>query len=217
MQTIETVPTVPTVAARRRSRIGLVAAAPAALAAAVMLHPHDTADAAATLAKVGGDDRLRWSLAHVAEPVAWLAMAVAFGAIAHRLGRGPSGRLIRAGAWLGAVGAAAIALVVYSHGEAYLFMTERGIDVAAMHGLYEQYYEGTPLIGPLALAFQLGMAVLGVGLFRSPAVPRWAGIAVVLTPLLMLAAGGAAPAVSGLIIGIPLVAAFAAVDRASVR
>lgn len=218
MQTIETAPTAPTTSpVRRNRRIALIAAAPAALTASVMLHPHDTADAGATLAKVAGDDRLRWSLAHIAEPAAWLLMAAALALLAHCLGRGRSGGIVRAGAWLGTVGASTIALMVYSHGEAYLFMTASGIDVGAMHGLYEQYYEGMPLVGPLAMAFQLGMVVLGIGLFRSGAVPRWAAVAIGVTPALMMATGDLAPLVSGVVIGIPLVAGFASAARASLR
>ena len=196
----------------RRSRLGkalaiAALAAPLALGAAIALHPEDTTDAADTLGRIAGDDRARWALAHVLEPAAWVALAVVFlGIRALPLGRG---RLpVRVGASLAAVGATAISMIVYAHGEAYLHMSAEGIDTGTMHDLYTRFQEEMPLVAPLSVGFQLGLLVLGVGLFRSRLVPRWAAGAVALTPAVMAALSTAPVTVTALGV-LPLAAALA--------
>lgn len=179
------------------------------LVVAVGLHPSDTPDAAATLARIAGPDRGRWAMVHLLEPAAWLLLA----AVVLAAGRIPAAKgraLVRAGGVLGSVGAAAIALIVYSHGEAYLLMTGPGIERMAMEHLYSRFYEGMPLVGPLGLAFWVGMLVLGIGLYRSGSVPRWAAVLLALTPVVNFA-GESLPAV---LIGLPLVGGLAGCRRA---
>jgi hypothetical protein len=191
----------------------LVVAAPVALGLAVLIHPHDTSDAAATLERIAGDDRLRWTFAHVLEPFSWLFLSLIL-LLAARVGTTRGRRLIQAGAAMAAVGAAATALIVYSHGEAYRFMTLPDVQRAAMEPLYVHFHEGVPLAGVLALLFRPGMLVLGIGLFRSRAVPRWAAALVALTPVLMVPAAQASPAVAAVLVGLPLAAGLAGSRRA---
>ena len=196
---------------RRIARLSV--AAPAALATAVLLHPHDTEDAHATLERIAGEDRGRWVLAHLLEPAAWIGLALVLLLVA-RLGRQHGRRLVQAGATMAAIGATAIASLVYSHGEAYLFMTEPGMDRTAMERLYSHSHDAMPLAGPLALLFQLGLILLGVGLLRSRLVPRWAGALLAVTPIVMLASGGAPPAIGAVVLGVPMVAGFAGCAKA---
>lgn len=115
---------------------------------------------------------------------------------------------------MAAVGAAATALIVYSHGEAYRFMTSADVDRAAMEPLYAHFHDGVPLAGVLAFLFRPGMLILGIGLFRSRAVPPWAAALVALTPVLMVPAAQAPPAVAAVVVGLPLAAALAGSRRA---
>jgi hypothetical protein len=174
------------------------------LVLAVALHPRDTPEGAATLARIAGGDRVRWMVVHLLEPASWLLLgAVAF--VASRIAAEKGRSLITMGGALAGLGAVSIALIVYSHGEAYLFMSSPGIDLSAMEKLYDRYYHGMPLVGPLGLAFWLGMMVLGIGLYRSGVVPRWAAILLALAPAVNFA-GKALPAV---VIGLPLVGGLA--------
>lgn len=197
-------------AGRRIARLAV--AAPVALVVSVMLHPNDTTDAADTLGRVAGEDRTRWILAHLLEPISWLLLAVVL-LIATRVGKDAGRRLIQAGGYLGAAGAAAIALIVYSHGEFYLFMTEPGMDRAAMEQLYAHAQSAMPLVAPFAGAFQAAMLFLGIGLFKSRAVPRWAAVAFCAVPL-AITPDDAAPWVAAIVIGIPLIAGLAGSARA---
>lgn len=182
--------------------------APLALGAAVLVHPADTTDAAASLARIAGDDRVWWVLTHLVEPAAWIALAVVFLAV-RRLPATHGGLPLRAGATLAALGSAATSMIVYAHGEAYLHMTAEGVDTGAMEALYTRFQEEMPLVGPLSVAFQLGLVLLGVGIFRSRLAPRWAAVLFALTPAVIGAMSEASsPAVA---LGVvPMLVAMAA-------
>lgn len=198
---------------RARSRaasgvVALVVGAPLALATAIAIHPQDTSDAAATLARVAGGDRVRWTVAHLLEPLAWLLVALVL-LLAARLGSGKGKRLVQAGGVLGAIGAAASALIVYGHGEAYLHMTAEGMNLQTMEPLYHRFYEAMPIAGPLAMLFRVGLLLLGAGLFRTKAVPRWAAVLIGLVPLVMGSVATAPMVVTAAVAGGALVAGLA--------
>lgn len=191
---------------------GLVVAAPTALATAVLLHPNDTTDAADTLGRIADAERARWIAVHLLEPVAWLALAaVLLLAATIRVGR--ARWPVRVGALMAAAGAVGAALIVYGHGEAYRFMTEPGMDLAAMEPLYDHFNDDVPMAAVFAGLFQPGMLVLGIGLWRARAVPRWAAALIALTPVTMLVTAGAAPAVGAIVIGLPMIAGLAGSAR----
>ncbi len=204
---------VPAAPARRWSRerilTALVAAAPVLLTAAVFIHPNDTDDARESLARIADDDRARWILAHLLEPFSLLTLAVVLALVGWAAtGRGRT--VTRVGGSLAAVGAVSMALIVYAHGEAYRFMTEDESDLASMERLYDRFYDGMPMVGPLALLFMVGMVVLGAGLFWTRLVPVWAAIAIAVSPVLMVLVGDAASAqVSALVVGIPMIVGLA--------
>jgi hypothetical protein len=188
-------------------------AAPLALAAAIALHPHDSSNAVESLARVADADRARWAIIHLLEPAAWLLVSLVLVA-ASRLGAGPGRALVRVGGVLAAIGAAASALIVYGHGEAILFMTGDGMDGPAMESLYEHYHDAMPLAGPLGLAFQLGLVVLGAGLYRSRAVPRWAAMALAVVPFGLMGSAEAPALVTAVVGAGPLVVGLAGSARA---
>lgn len=188
-------------------------AAPLALAAAIALHPLDSSNAAESLARVADVDRARWATIHLLEPAAWLLVSLVLVA-ASRLGDGPGRSLIRAGGVLGAIGAASTALIVYAHGEAILFMTGNGMDRAAMESLYSHYHDAMPLAGPLGLTLHLGLFLLGVGLYRTRAVPRWASVALAVVPFTLMATGAAPAVITALVGAGPLVVGLAGAARA---
>jgi type IV secretory pathway VirB2 component (pilin) len=191
----------------------LAIAAPLALTTAVAIHPADTSDAAATLGRIATGDRVRWTVAHLLEPFAWLVLALVL-LLAARLGTGKGTRLVQAGGVLGAIGASATALIVYGHGEAYLQMTAGGIDLETMEPLYDRFYEAMPLAAPVAMFFRLGLVLLGVGLFLTKAVPRWAAALITLVPIIMGAVATAPAVVTAVVVGITLVTGMAGCARA---
>lgn len=197
-----------------RSLPVLAVAGPVGLAVSILLHPLDSADAGASLARIAGDDRARWMLVHLLEPAAWLVLgAVLFRLWSRAAGRGR--RLVRAGSVLAGMGASALALVVYAHGEGYLAMTTPGMDRPAMATLYTYWQDAIPLAAPFIPAYQVGLLLLAVGLLRSRAVPRWAGIALLLAPFAQVVVGGADPGATVIAVfgAGPLVAGMAGVAR----
>lgn len=190
----------------------VIAAAPVLLTAAVFFHPEDTDDATESLAHIA-DDRTRWIVAHLLEPFSLLLLAVVVALVGWAAtGRG---RLItRVGGSLAAVGAVSMALIVYAHGEAIRFMTEKESDLTAMERLYDRFYDGMPMVGPIAMLFMVGMFLLGIGLFWTKLVPAWAAAAVAVSPILMLLLGDStSPQVAALVIGIPMIVGLAAAAK----
>ncbi len=193
----------------------LVVGAPIALTLAVFVHPHEDSESARSL-HVIDEQRVRWVTAHLVEPFAWLAIAVVL-ALVGRRSVGRASGLVRIGGSLAALGAAAMSLIVYGHGEAFRFMSEQPAEFGAMERLYGRFYDGVPLVGPIAPAFQVGMILLGAGLLRSRAVPRWAGVAILAVPVAIVVVGPVlSPPWAAVVIGLPFVAGFAGIRSAVV-
>lgn len=173
--------TVPT-RARPDSSVLVLAAvfvlAPVLRMLSIVAHPLDTHDAAATLAHID-DVSLRWALVHVLEPFSTLLLGVAgFGLLRLTPERGR--RIATAGAVMFAIGCAALALLVYAHGQAYLFMTDESVNQAHMSELYAQFHEGIPLTAPFIPLFVLGAVLLAIGLIKAGTVSKVAAVVFVI-------------------------------------
>ena len=196
-------------AATDRRTLGLailVAVAPILRMLGVVFHPHDTADAAATIAHIDAVS-VQWALVHLLEPYGMLLLAIA-GFILLRLTPGKGRRIATAGAVLFGIGCAALAMLVYSHGEAYLFMTHPSVEAADMTDLYAQFDGGIPLGAPVIPAYSLGALLLGVGLFRGGVVPPVSAAVFAVSTIVPMAVPQDNLVISGLLGMAPMVAAM---------
>lgn len=195
----------------------LLIIAPVLRAVAIVAHPYDTADAATTLALI---DQMagRWAVVHLVEPIAWVLLGLS-GFVLLRLTPDKGRRLATAGALLFAIGAVGTAMLVYGHGEAYLFMTDSTVAAADMHDLYAVYHDGVPLAAPLAPLHLLGAFLLAAGLFRSGRVPAVAAFVLAVSVVVPNAIGSETSSmlVAGILGSAPIVAAMAVFAVALVR
>ena len=206
----------PSAADRTRGSRPLAAtlvAAPVLLAGSVALHPDDTHGVEHTLRAVGGQDQLLWSVIHLLEPIAWLLMGITLLLALPRMASGRGRRLLTIAAVFAAIGFPSIALIVYSHGEAFLFMASTDVPPSTYGPLFEQYETGFPLAAIPSLLGRIGLLLAAIGLFRARTLPLWAA-GLLLVPAFALGSTGGLPMAIGipLLLG-PLVAAFAVMAR----
>ena len=193
----------------------LVAVAPVLRMFGIVFHPHDTADAVATIAHVDAVS-VQWALVHLLEPYGMLLLGVA-GFVLLRLAPTRGRRVATAGAVLFGVGCAALAMVVYSHGEAYLFMTHPSVDAGDVTDLYRRFDSGVPLGAPFIPAFNLGALLLGIGLFRAGTVSRVAAAVFAVSTVAPSVVPQDNLVISGLLGMAPMVAAMAVLAVAIAR
>lgn len=209
-----------TTAARTDRRTLALAAilvlAPVLRMISILIHPLDTADAAATLDLVD-EASVRWAVAHLLEPYSTLLIGAA-GFVLLRLTPGRGRGIATVGAALFGLGAAGLAMLVYAHGQAYLFMTHPSVDPADMTELYAQFHEGLPLAAPFIPMFTIGAALLAVGLVRGGRVHWGAALAFIVAPIVPNAIPQDDSLVLAAILGsAPMIAAMAVFARALVR
>ena len=221
MTTLDRPATVPTditapAETTRGSRLlaGLSVLAPVLVGTGVLFHPDDTKGAEHTLEHLAGDERTMWTIVHLVEPFAWLLLATTLLLALPRLvadgGRGR--RLVSIGSVLAFIGFVSIAFIVYSHGEAFLFMSADGVDRDAMEPLFKQFETGMPLAALPSLLSRIGLIVAGIGLLRSRTVPRWVGVLLLIAPFTMQAGSAGLPVVLSIVLFLgPLVAAMGGV------
>ena len=196
-----------------RPLAALLLAAPALLAGGIALHPDDTHGVEHTLRAVGGDQQVMWSVIHLLEPIAWLLMGVALLLALPRMASGRGRRLLSTAAVFAAIGFPAIALIVYSHGEAILFMAATDVPASTYGPLFEQYESGFPLAALPSLLGRVGLLLAAIGLFRARTVPVWAA-ALLLVPALALGSTGGLPLAVGLpVLFGPLLVALGMIAR----
>jgi hypothetical protein len=198
-------------AARRGSRplAALTVAAPLLLAASIALHPDDTHGVEHTLTAVAGDERLRWALIHLLEPAAWLLLGLTLLLTLPRMAAGRGRRLLTTAGVFSAVGFSSLALLVYAHGEAFLFMAATDVEPSTYGPLFEQFETGFPLAALPSTFGRLGLLLAAIGLVRARSVPVWAAV-LLLLPIALLGSGGSFPLPVGLALTIaPLVVCLA--------
>ena len=196
-----------------RPLAALLVAAPLLLAGSVALHPDDTHGVEHTLRAVGGDDQLLWSLIHLLEPIAWLLNGFTLLLALPRMASGRGRRLLSIAAVFAAIGFPSLALIVYSHGEAFLFMAATDVAPSTYGPLFEQYETGFPLAAIPSLFGRVGLLLAAIGLIRARTIPMWAAC-LVLVPAFALGSTGGLPLAIGIpvLLG-PLVVAFGVCAR----
>jgi hypothetical protein len=133
-------------------------------------------------------DDPNWTASHVLLGVGFALVAVG-AAHAATVVRGRGTVLAGVGAVLTSLGAVLMALSDFAHGALNLALRGQ-VDNAQSMDIHESYFEHPAILGtntgPMLLT--LGMIALGIGLLRSRCVPRWAGAAVLTTPVAVNAA-----------------------------
>lgn len=134
------------------------------------------------LAQAIADDP-QWAASHLLLGIGLALVGVGL-ASAVTLVRGRGARFAGVGAVLASLGAILMALSDYAHGALGIALRDQ-VDAAQSFDIHLAYFEQPAILavntGPLLLT--LGLLVLGVGLLRSRDVPRWAALAVPLTPI----------------------------------
>lgn len=184
----------------------------AALAALGMpLHAQGEADEA--FVRAIAESPGQWLASHLLMGVGFALLAA--GAVAVlRLARGRGATWTAVGVLAMSVGGACMALGDLTHG-AVAFALADHVEPAASLAIQEAFFEN-PVMGLLmvpSMLLPLGVVILAIGLLRSGAVPRWAAIVLLVSPLFVQA--GLSGAIPGLLTGVPLVVGLAVVARAA--
>jgi hypothetical protein len=157
----------------------------------------------------------RWIGAHLLLGFGFSLLAIGAGGLLSLLRRDRGSTLTAIGALTTALGAVTMALSDAAHGAVGLALTE--VEPATSLEIHEVYFAHPAMAainaGPMLLS--VGMIVLGVGLFRSRAHPRWVSVLLVLTPVAVNL--GFSLELPTAVHGIPLVLGMSALAYALVR
>jgi hypothetical protein len=145
-----------------------------------------------------------------------MALVAAGVVTAFRVARGRGAALTRAGAALTATGAALMSFGDLAHG-AVAYALAGHVDAATSLASQDAYFS-RPAIAVISFGGMLmpvGVLVLGVALLRSRVVPRWAAIALLVSPIAI--SWGFASGPRMLVLGLPFLVGMAALGRAIAR
>jgi hypothetical protein len=125
----------------------------------------------------------RWLASHLLMGFGFTLVAIGAASALSSLRRDRGATLTALGSVATALGAMTMALGDMAHGAVGFALTE--VEFATSLAVHEAYFEHPAILavnaGPMLVS--VGMLVLGAGLLRSRAHPRWVGIVVMLTPI----------------------------------
>jgi hypothetical protein len=157
----------------------------------------------------------QWVFSHFFQSFGMVLMAVGVLA-ALRLARGRGAVLTAVGVGLIAVGGTLMALGDMAHGAVAYALVDHVTPAASLEiqkaFFVHPAFGGMSILGMLA---PIGVMVLGAGVLRSRALPRWAALALMLGPILIQVAFATGVPVA--LLGIPFVVGAVALSRAVVR
>ena len=161
-----------------------------------------------------------------AHPTQWLISHLLLGAgmaliaggvlVVFRLARGRGGVLTAVGAGLAVVGALLSSWGDLAHG-ALAYALAGQVDAATSLEIQEGYFFH-PAVAVMSfggMLLPLGVVVLGIALLRSRAVPRWAAVVLLISPILITFGFASGPRMA--LLGLPFVVGMALVARAVAR
>ena len=157
----------------------------------------------------------QWLTSHLLLAVG-MALVAGGAATAFRLARGRGAALTVVGAAVMALGAALMSLGDLAHGVLAYALTGQ-VDAATSLAIQEAYFfhPAIAVISFGGMLLPVGVLVLGVALLRSRAVPRWAAIVLLLSPVVISLGFASGPRM--LVLGLPFVVGMAALSRAIAR
>ncbi|MFA9431495.1 hypothetical protein [Egicoccus sp. AB-alg2] len=125
----------------------------------------------------------RWLASHLLLGFGFAIVAVGAAGLLHALRRDRGATLTAMGAIAMTLGAITMAVGDIAHGAVGFALTE--VDPATSFEIHGAYFEHPAILavntGPMLVS--VGMFLVGGGLLRSRALPRWLGIVVLLTPI----------------------------------
>ena len=203
----------PRLVATIRRAVGPVALAigPVLGTLGMVLHPSGADDDTSLAASIAAHPE-QWLASHLLLSVGWAVLAVGL-ASAARVARGRAGYLTMFGSVAGAAGATLMSLADVTHGVVAYALAGQ-VSPARSIAIQTTYFHN-PVIAAIMMGSMLlpaGVLALGASVLWSRAVHRWAGITLLVSPLLIQAADAAGPA--EILCGLPLVIGTSVLARA---
>lgn len=201
---------------RRWAGPSVLVAGSALTVAGMALHvAGDGSPADETLVRTIEAHSTQWLVSHFLL-AAGMALVAGGAATALRLARRRGATLTVAGVLAMALGAALMSLGDLAHG-ILAFALAGHVEPSRSLAIQEAYFVH-PAIAAISfggMLLPLGVLVLGVALLRSRAVPRWAAIVLLVSPIAMTLGFASGPRM--LVLGLPFVVGMAALSRAIAR
>lgn len=157
----------------------------------------------------------QWLVSHFFQSFGMLLVAAGVvGAV--RLARGRGAALTAVGVVVTSVGGALMSLGDISHGAVAYSLVDQ-VDPATSLEIQKAFFSN-PAFGGLGiggLLLPIGVLLLGAGVLRSGAVPRWAAVVLLISPIAIQVAFSTGVPVA--VLGLPFVVGMAALARAVAR
>jgi hypothetical protein len=157
----------------------------------------------------------QWIGGHLLMGFGFVLLAIGAASLLPLLRRDRGATITAVGAVTTALGAATMAIGDVAHGAVGLALTE--VEPATSLTIHEVYFAHPAIVaintGPMLLS--VGMLLLGAGLLRSRAHPRWVGVLIMLTPIAVNA--GFSLELPTVLHGVPIVIGMSALAYAQVR
>jgi hypothetical protein len=181
---------------------------------AMALHQSGADDSNAA-AELAANHPSQWIAAHLLLTVGWAVLGIGIASVI-RLARARGATLTVLGTAVATLGAGLMSLADVTHGVVQYALggqlpTDQSVAI-------QTAYFHHPIIGIMMMAGMLlpaGLIVLGIGLLQSRAVPVWAAVLLIASPIAIQAAGAAG--VWETVAGIPLLASCTVLARAVAR
>jgi hypothetical protein len=194
----------PRLVATVRRAVGPIALAvgPVLGTVGMVLHPSGADDDTGLATSIAAHPD-QWLASHLLLTVGWAALAVGLASTA-RVARGRAAYLTVFGSAAGAAGATLMSLADVTHGVVAYALAGQ-VSPARSIAIQTAYFHN-PVIAAIMMGSMLlpvGVLALGASVLWSRVVPRWAGIVLLVSPLLVQAADAAGP--GEILCGLPLV------------
>lgn len=158
----------------------------------------------------------QWLTSHLLLAFGNALIALGAAVVAVRMARGRGAALTGVGSLMASFGGVLMALGDLGHGAVAYSLVDQ-VAVADSLAIQEAYFRNPAIAGVSfgGMLLPLGLIILGVGLLRSGAVPRWAAIVLLISPIVIQAGMAAGPQM--VLFGLPLVVGMTALARSLIR
>ena len=200
---------------RRYAAPAALVLGPVLLVAGMALHAEGLPDE--TLVRTIDAQPGQWLTSHLLLALGNALIAAGAAVVAaRRMTTGRGAKLTAVGAGLAAIGGALMALGDLAHG-VVAYSLAGHVAVAESLAIQEAYFSNPAIMGVSlgGMLLPLGVMILGIGLLRSGLSPRWAGVVVLASPVLIQAGMASGPRM--LAFGLPFIVGMAVLAQAVAR